>query len=252
MKIFYFTATGNSLYVAKQFDAERHAIPQVIKSGRREFEDDIIGLVFPCYGLDAPAPVKTFVETVSLNCRHLFSIITYGNYFADAGTAFVKFAAAHGMTIDYCEKLLMVDNVPILFDIKKQKAKDKKTAENLARILDDVRFERHSVRRANAFDRAVGQIARRYFARHPLGARVKDFSVNETCNGCGTCGKVCPQGNIAMTASNTPEYSSNCIFCLACFHACPQKAITLPGEKAPGERFVNEHVTLAEIVKSNK
>ena len=32
MKIFYFTATGNSLYVAKRFGGELYSIPKVLKA----------------------------------------------------------------------------------------------------------------------------------------------------------------------------------------------------------------------------
>lgn len=43
-----------------------------------------------------------------------------------------------------------------------------------------------------------------------------------------------------------------CNACLACIHACPARAISLPmGEKNPNARFRNEHVSLADLVASN-
>ncbi len=50
MKIFYFTSTGNCLYIAKKFKAELYSIPQVLKGTQFEFEDDKIGIIVPCYG----------------------------------------------------------------------------------------------------------------------------------------------------------------------------------------------------------
>lgn len=47
MKVLYFTATGNSLRVAKEIGGEPLSIPQMIKEGRYEFSDDKIGMVFP-------------------------------------------------------------------------------------------------------------------------------------------------------------------------------------------------------------
>ena len=47
--LFYFTATGNSLYVAKQFDQEPISIPQVINQENLVFEDETIGVVWPVY-----------------------------------------------------------------------------------------------------------------------------------------------------------------------------------------------------------
>ena len=54
MKVFYFTATGNSLYVAKQLSEEIYSIPQLLKKydlgeEKLEFHDDVIGLVYPVY-----------------------------------------------------------------------------------------------------------------------------------------------------------------------------------------------------------
>jgi flavodoxin len=51
MTIFYFTATGNSLSVAKSIadetDGNLISIPQVIDSENFHYKDDAIGLVFP-------------------------------------------------------------------------------------------------------------------------------------------------------------------------------------------------------------
>ena len=43
--VFYFTATGNSLFVAKALGTELVSIPQAIKDGKLEYEADEIGFV---------------------------------------------------------------------------------------------------------------------------------------------------------------------------------------------------------------
>ena len=51
--IFYFTGTGNCLYIARQLageNAELLSIPQMVKRGKYDFEADEIGLVYPIYG----------------------------------------------------------------------------------------------------------------------------------------------------------------------------------------------------------
>lgn len=40
MKILYFTATGNSMYIAKSLGGELLSIPQLDKVGRYDFSDD--------------------------------------------------------------------------------------------------------------------------------------------------------------------------------------------------------------------
>ena len=44
MTILYFTATGNSLYVAKRLGGKLISIPQMIKENKYEFSDERIGL----------------------------------------------------------------------------------------------------------------------------------------------------------------------------------------------------------------
>ena len=44
-----------------------------------------------------------------------------------------------------------------------------------------------------------------------------------------------------------------CTACLACIHACPSHAITTKAmpEKNPKVHFLNEHVSLRDIIRSN-
>ena len=45
--VFYFTATGNSLYVAKQLDEERLSIPQEMNRENRHYKVHLLWL-HPC------------------------------------------------------------------------------------------------------------------------------------------------------------------------------------------------------------
>lgn len=45
--IFYFTGTGNSLYIAKQIEDTPISIPQVMRQEQLEFTADTIGVVAP-------------------------------------------------------------------------------------------------------------------------------------------------------------------------------------------------------------
>ena len=54
MTIFYFTATGNSLAVAKRVGGELISIPKALKDGESGYEDDVIGFVFPDFDGSLP------------------------------------------------------------------------------------------------------------------------------------------------------------------------------------------------------
>ena len=65
--VFYFTATGNSLYAAKQFDTELVSIPQELKKTERHYKADSIGIVCPLYELDMPEVIKEFIKAAVLS-----------------------------------------------------------------------------------------------------------------------------------------------------------------------------------------
>ena len=62
MKVLYFTGTGNSLYVAKGIGGDIYSIPQMIKEGKYEFEDEAIGFVYPCYGFGMAKIITDFIK----------------------------------------------------------------------------------------------------------------------------------------------------------------------------------------------
>ena len=63
--VFYFTGTGNSLYIAKQLEECPVSIPQARKQHTSEYTAERIGIVAPIYGHEMPQMVKDFLkETV--------------------------------------------------------------------------------------------------------------------------------------------------------------------------------------------
>lgn len=56
--IFYFTATGNSLYAAKQMDDNRISIAQAVHDRKKIYTADRIGIVCPIFGHEMPHPVR--------------------------------------------------------------------------------------------------------------------------------------------------------------------------------------------------
>lgn len=55
--LFYYTATGNCLYVARQLDKELYSIPQVLKKKDLYYRSNSIGIVAPIYAGQLPQTV---------------------------------------------------------------------------------------------------------------------------------------------------------------------------------------------------
>lgn len=85
--LFYFTGTGNSLYIAKQIENEPISIPQAIHGENQEYFADSIGIVAPVYGHEVPSMVKKFLKNAVFHTNYFYMILTYGNRHGGAGKA---------------------------------------------------------------------------------------------------------------------------------------------------------------------
>lgn len=243
MKIFYFTTTGNSLAVARAIGGELLSIVSVLSGCETGFADDeAIGVVCPVYFGELPAPVAEFLERVKLSAPYRFLVLTCGNTPAFA----VKAPGEWG----YVRSIRMVDNYFPMFDVSKQ-VRDlprKRVGERLAEIVADIRARRHFLEAPTLYGRVAGWWMR-MFPLSPLAYR-RFYIDGEKCNGCGTCGRVCPIGNISM-AGMMPAIGERCLTCGACYHNCPSGAIRYRGEKSRVQ-YRHEGVTLADIVREMK
>ncbi len=60
--LFYFTATGNCLYVARKLENQILSIPQELKKENLHYKDEKIGIVTPVYAGELPQIVRKFIE----------------------------------------------------------------------------------------------------------------------------------------------------------------------------------------------
>lgn len=250
MKIFYFTSTGNSLYVAKSIGGEIYSIPKLMKEGRYEFEDEKIGIVFPTYYGTVPRIVEEFLSKAKFTSSYIFAVPTYGAISRTVIPDLIQIGKRNQIQFSYINDILMVDNYLLAFDIAEEIKKEpkKNIEENLTKILNDIKNGRVYIKKYGAVMRFIGLTINKFYP-YPEGIKFeKNFSVESHCNGCGICGKVCPVDNIEI--DKKPSFKGNCQQCLACANHCPQKAICVKTEKSK-VRYINKNVTLKEIITSN-
>ena len=256
--IFYFTATGNCLYVAKELGEKRLSIPQV-KPGSR-FQDETIGVVCPIFGHDVPSNVMEFLEQNEFETDYFYFVLTYGFCQGGATTRLAEFLENAGKPAAYINTLKMVDNALPAFDIENELRIDpeKKVEEHLAGIKSDIASRRRFIAQPTEWDIEY----HKFFLAAPFkldpeqdfrakGAEM--YRITDDCIGCGICTRVCPRGSIRLVEGKAQQSMARCVACLACIHACPRKTIqfTFP-EKNPNARYRNPHVTLAEIIAANQ
>lgn len=251
--LFYFTGTGNSLYVARRIENEPVSIPQVMKGERLEFTDDAIGIVAPVYGHEVPAMVKDFLKRAVFHTDYFYMILTYGNCHGGAAELAKKLCDECGVSVDYINVILMVDNWLPNFDMDEQKAMDKKVEQQIDSIVADLKGRKKMISPVTDVDRAAHRQFLDRMSEMPADAWQHLIEVKDGCIGCGICQKVCPSASIVVEDGKARFTPGKCQTCLACIHACPQKAIglTVP-EKNPQARYRNPHVSLEDIMESNR
>ena len=266
--IFYFTGTGNCLYVARQLadkDTEILSIPQLVKQGRYDFKADEIGIVYPIYGHMPPNMVRAFIKKARLDAPYRFAVLTYGNRKCDAAEIWDRISREAGTPFDYITTMIMVDNWLPNFDMNEQMKIDKGIPESLDRISADLAQRRHWKEPVTELERTQHQEFLQRTGIDPdkgfLLASQDYFVVADNCIGCAVCVDVCPKGNYEMTSRGV-KVEGDCEFCFACIQNCPQKAIQFSkgernllvanGEKNPDARYRNEHVSLYDIKMSNR
>ncbi len=250
MTVLYFTSTGNCLYVAKRIGGTLLSIPQLLKNGPLTVQDDVLGLVIPCYALGIPGIVRRFLSQATLSAGYTFAIITYGSKSGAAARDLQKAAAASGLTFDYISYLQMVDNYLPAFKMESEVAglPTKGTEAALERILIDLSGHTKQLPTITGADRMLSSAFQKGFWTLNNGSKGKTYRIDDRCTRCGICAKVCPTGNIVVNAA--VDFGDRCEVCLACVHACPTNALHMEKEKGAA-RFRNPNVTLQEIVEAN-
>lgn len=259
--IFYFSGTGNSLYVAKKIAEENNeeliSIASMLKKEESLYEynlkpNEVIGFVYPIYAWAPPKQVLEFIEKLKFNNynnTYVFTVATCGENIGNTIKVLNKALSKKQLELSSGFSIKMPNNYIIMGDVdnKEVEAEKLQEAEN---IIDNI-------------NKIVGNKTKGIFMINkgfmpslltgivnPLfnkgAADPKKFCVSDNCNSCGVCEKVCNCNNIKVQGK--PQWGSNCTQCLACIHLCPTGAIQYGKGTEKKGRYKNPKISLNEMM----
>jgi ferredoxin len=240
--IYYFSGTGNSQWVANQLanatgDQARNIIEWLNETPLQEEMQELerIGIVFPIYAWGAPAPVISFLKSLKVSdAAYRYAICTCGD---EAGYAMERLKRS--FPIQSAWSLIMPNNYIIMYDVDSSEEEMKKV--NAAKILlSKIGEEIKNKKTVWEVKHGVLPFIKSYLIQ-PLFARYAcspdKFTVESKCTSCGLCENLCPMKTIAMK-DGRPQWTGDCLQCLACIHHCPVQAIQYGKQTQNKGRYV--------------
>jgi ferredoxin/flavodoxin len=236
--IYYFSGRGNTYHTARSL-AERleDAVPLPMSGGVKQGDFESIGIVTSVVDLGIPSFVRRFIKKLKpvSPAPYVFAVITCGGMPGASMAQVKKLLGTKGFRL----------SSGFILKFGLEPWEDAAWNEKMAEIAAIVKGKTHEAPEIRFFDRFFAACANA-LARVIVPAEDKKFTVSQDCNGCGTCLKVCPAGNIRLS-DGKPSWLHRCTQCAACFGWCPRRAIS--GTNLASKTFyVNPHVKLSDML----
>lgn len=258
--VFYFTGTGNSLWVARSlsrlFDEPMASIAEMMKKERDEYvcplrEEEKLFFVFPVHSWGPAVLVLRFIEKLRLTGYHrqpVYSVSTCGDETGYTTRRMRTALARKGIQLTAGYSVQMPNNYILLpgfsVDEKELEHKKLKAAEGrLSAIVEAIhKKEGEGLDEIGSFPVLKSYLIYPLFAHWAIGSN--SFRVTDACISCGLCAKICPTGTITMAANQRPVWSDTCVQCVACIHRCPVRAIEYGKETVKKGRYYHPEITI--------
>lgn len=245
--ILYFSATGNSEYIAKNIaDLNNDSIVDMttyLKDNKiMKLESDTPYVVIaPIYISTMPTIIIDLLKESELEGnKNIYFIMTCAGSGVSAAAAFVKpLVKKMGMNYRGVEHLSMPQNYLMFFTVKEKEENDIKMNVAIAKVPNLAEKIRNNL----DFDMSKVGLMHKLSIKPVIWMfdaffiKPKKFYTTNDCIGCGICAKVCPLNNIKMV-DGKPKWSKKCVHCTACINKCPKRAIEYGKKTQDKNRYV--------------
>lgn len=235
--IIYFSGTGNTKAVAEMFgDLLKEQVVNMcdFNPGELTFSGERFIILTPIYSWGIAPFIIKYLENLSdsfirsIGGKNVYFVCTCGDDTGKAPEMIEKILFSKGISIRGIWSVQMPNNYVLLprFDVDSKPVERSKLeafpirVKEIAALISEGKEARDYV--AGKYPGLKTSIVYPLFKR--WGISPSKWYPSFACIGCGKCELICPVKNIKMKNSR-PQWGSNCVSCLACYHVCPKHAV---------------------------
>lgn len=257
--LFFYTGTGNSLWTARTVANEignAEIIPILRITGNPvQSQADAVGIIFPVHIWGLPRKVITFVNALAPDSsKYYFALAVNAGQVAASLLQMDKIMKTRGLFLSAGFDIVMPSNYipwggPGPEDKRVGRIHDaREKVRKISTIIAN--RERGPVEKGPLWQNILFSWFYKLSFPH-IPTMDKKFWVDDRCNACSICNKICPCGNIDLKAGK-PSWLHHCEQCLACIQWCPKEAIQY-GKKTPlYERYHHPDIKLEDMISISR
>lgn len=236
----YFSGTGNSYKILAichetflQNDCHSK-ISSILSEQNFHTNLDLLGFCFPVYAFGIPRICRKYLKRLPKfkEPTKAFVIITAGDY-EEAGFSVkecVNILQQKNLQVVYTDVVEMPSNWTVaMHPPSKEEAEPIisngiKTAKQIAETLLNKEKHFHKFNYPPKYTKFA--FYKDYYLFKWLGVvnLWRSFRIDESCNSCKLCQKICPTKSIKIV-NDLPSWEKTCEQCMRCVNYCPEKAI---------------------------
>ncbi|HHT22258.1 MAG TPA: hypothetical protein GXZ87_02945 [Bacteroidales bacterium] len=237
--IFYFSSTGNSLYIAEKIKAELGGEIRYIPKfkGDVDYYDRII-IVSPIHSFGLPTLVDNFIANMK-SAKPLYIVLNCGGMRANAPYFAYQLCKEKGLNIRSVQVVMMPEIYTLTFSQPKWATKMvlRKAPKRIKSVIATIRDDKEIIIPKPKKDKWTPKYLENRKNWHMLATH---FSTTTDCNDCKKCIRICPVNNIKHENGRI-VFGEKCVACLSCYHRCPEKAIVYL-DKRKKDRYINPDI----------
>ncbi len=255
--IYYYSATGNSLHVAKSIAGtlqvcETVSIPRLRNRKEIVVDTEGVGFVFPTHYFGLPPLVISFIEKLKMEkVQYSFAAVTCGSRYMNSALHQLDTLLMQntkglnaGFHIEMISTYIPLSDIPPIQKLEKRLMNADQKIQKIAEFIKN---------KQNKMDTEYLWLPSRAINTHwrenRLSQAYQKFSTSSSCISCGCCEKTCPVDNINLV-NGKPRWKGDCQECLACLHFCPMGSIEFGNRTAGRKRYHHPKISNMEIIQS--